>query len=113
MLSSQSQGWFRLELSWASLLVKSEDCTSLKIGAFSPRPAGGGNRAWRWLTWGLVLLEGVVDEWEEKHDGGIRLLGALHQVALLEVFLVLLQLVSGEGDVLHGAVLTCLFHGLE
>lgn len=74
---------------------------------------GGGNRAQRRPTWGLVLLEGVIDEWEENHNGGIWFLGVLHQVALLEVVFLLLQLVFGEGDVLHGAVLTCLLHGLE
>lgn len=88
-------------------LHKSKDRSS------QPKAAGGGSWAWRRLTWGLVLLEGVIDEWEENHDGGIRLLGVLHQVTLLEIFLLLLQLIVGEGDVLHGAVLTGLFHGLE
>ena len=57
-------------------------------------------------------MEGVIDEWEENHDGGVRLLGVLQQVALLEVVL-LLHLIFGEGNVLLGAVLAGLFHGLE
>lgn len=59
-------------------------------------------------------MEGIADEWEEKHDGGIRFLGVLHQVTFLEITIPLLfQVIFGEGDVLHGAVLTGLFHGLE
>lgn len=85
----------------------------MKDGSSSPRPVGCGNAAPRQLTWGLVLLEGVADEWEEEHDGGVRLLGALHQVAFLEVTVpLLLDVIFGEGDVLHGAVLTGLFHWL-
>lgn len=95
-------------------LVLLEDSISLKTGAVSPRPAGGGNWARRRLTWRLVLLEGVVDEREEKHDGGVGFLGVLHQVAFLEVTIpLLLHIIFGEGDVLHTAVLTALFHGLE
>lgn len=79
----------------------------------SLRPVGGGNRAPGQLTWGLVLLEGVADEGEEKHDGSVRLLGVLHQVAFLEVAVPLLfDVIFGEGDVLHRAVLTGLFHWL-
>lgn len=75
---------------------------------------GGGNRAQRRLTWLLVLLEGVIDEWEEKHNGGIGFLGVLHQAALLEITIpLLLHVVFREGDVLHVAVLTGLFHWLE
>lgn len=58
-------------------------------------------------------MEGVADEWEKGHNGGVGLLGVLQQVALLEVILLLLQLVFEEGDVLHGAVLAGLLHGLE
>lgn len=67
----------------------------------------------RQLTWCLVFLESVIDEWEESHDGGIGFLGVLHQVAFLEIFILIWQLVFGEGDVLHSAVLTSLFQGLE
>lgn len=59
-------------------------------------------------------MEGVVDEWEEKHDGGIRFLGVFQQVAFLEIMIpLLLQVIFGEGDVLLGAVLTGLFYRLE
>lgn len=66
----------------------------------------------RELTWSLVLLEGVIDEREVSHNGGSGFLGTLHQVTLLETFVVLLDGVAGEGDVLRGAVLTGLFQGL-
>lgn len=64
------------------------------------------------LTWSLVLLEGVIDEWEVDHDGRIGLLGILHHIALLETFVVLLDGVVGEGDILLRAVLAGLFQGL-
>lgn len=69
------------------------------------------SRCWA-LTWSLVLLEGVIDEWKVSHDGGIRFLRILHQVTLLETLVILLDAVAGEGDVLLGAVLTGLFQGL-
>lgn len=79
-----------------------------------PSKVGGGwDLSSPQLTWGLVILESVADEWEKGHDGGVGLLGVLQQVALLEVILLLLQLVFEEGDVLHGAVLAGLLHGLE
>lgn len=65
------------------------------------------------FTWSLVLLEGVIDEWEVDHDGRIRLLGILHHIALLETFVVLLDGVVGEGDILLRAVLAGLFQGLQ
>ena len=111
VLSRQSQGWLRLERSQApsvSALGRPHPSKS------SPSKAGGGwGLSSPGLTWGLVILEGVADEREKGHDGGVGLLGALQQVALLEVILLLLQLVSEEGDVLRSAVLAGLLHGLE
>ena len=111
VVSHQSQGWFRLELSQAppvSALGRPHTSKSSlsKVG-------GGWDLSSPQLTWGLVILEGVADEWEKGHDGGVGLLGVLQQVALLEAILLLLQLVFEEGDVLHGTVLTGLLHGLE
>lgn len=65
------------------------------------------------LTWCLVLLEGIIDEREESHNGDIGILGTVHQVALLEAFVIILDVVAGVGDALRTAVLTGLFHGLE
>lgn len=89
----------------------SEDSVSLKMG-FCLCPADAGSMTLRELTWSLVLLEGVIDEREVSHNGGSGFLGILHQVTLLETFVVLLDGVAGEGDVLRGAVLTGLFQGL-
>lgn len=102
---------FRLELSQVSPLGSSEDSVSLKTG-FSLCPADARSIKLRELTWSLVLLEGVIDEREVSHNGGIMFLGILHQVTLLETFVILLDGVAGEGDVLRGAVLTGLFQGL-